>query len=149
MRVLLAILFCAMAGASYASSSPSSAVVDYLEDFNRGLPAEELVQSYWHPSAMIVTPGGVLSFQNHQDSKQWLEGIQAEISRNGWIRSDLVESAVCPLGDTVALFSMKFKRVFADGSETFGGGTYTMLKSDRWRIVVLTFVDPKNLVRCD
>ena len=138
-----------MAGASYASSSPSSTVADYLEDFSSGLPAEELVKSYWHPSAMIVHPGGVLSFLEHQDSKKWLEGILAEISRNGWIRSDIVESAECPLGDTIALFSMKYKRVFADGSETFAGATYTLLKSDRWRIAVLTNTDPKNLVRCD
>lgn len=149
MRHLLLLSLWLIAGVSHGSDDVSNAVARYFDDFNRGLAASELVNAHWHPEASLYAPGGVVLFNDHQDTGNWLEALQAQIADDGWVRSEILDSSVCILGDTLALYSMKFKRVFSDGRESIGGGTYTLFKSDKWRIASLTVINPDGLMRCD
>jgi hypothetical protein len=130
------------------AQEPAADVQEYLDAFNRDSPAEELIASYWHVPASIVTPDDVLVFSKARGVAEWLGRIQDDIRRDGWVRTDVIERGVCQLSDTNALFSMRFKRVFADGTETVSGGVYALIKTDRWRIAGLVFAGPDSLIAC-
>ncbi len=144
--ITLTIVF---SGAVHASETVDATVRAYFQDFNLREDAESLVKKYWHPFAIAVNSREVLTFESHKESAAWLGEIQSTIEKGGWVRSDITESATCQLSDSVALYSLHFVRVLRDGTETPGGATYTLFKSDRWRIVNLTFVNPATLVSCE
>jgi len=119
----------------------------YLDDFNARRPADALISSYWQPPVSIVTPEEVLSLSRRQ-LVRWIGDIQEQIDADGWLRSELVESAVCPLSETSALYSVRFKRFFDDGREMTRTAVYTLLKTDTWRIVTLALADRDTTISC-
>lgn len=149
MKYLCIFVLWAITATVQGSDEVSTAIDHYFEDFNRGMPALELVHAHWHPESVVFTSDAVKIFDGYKESASWVQEIQVSIAEDGWVRSEVVESAVCNLGDTLALYSMKFKRVFSDGREIISGGTYTLAKSDRWRIASVIFANPDDLVRCD
>lgn len=136
-------------GTISASDDVAGTMKSYLVDFNKGYSAKELVGNYFNPTAMFLTPTEILNFSSHQDAEKWMEAMLADISRAGWVRSEYGETSTCKLSQNVAIFSFRLKRVFQDGAETISGGTYTLFKSDRWRIASAIFVEPGELVNCD
>lgn len=148
-RVSLFTFLLLLCVATKASDEVAAAVEAYITDFNKGLSAEYVVKKHWNPQALIVTPTEVLNFSYYQDAEEWLAGIQTEIKKAGWLRSEFIETSTCRLSDTVALYSFRFRRIFEGGAESVSGGTYTLFKSDRWRITTLIFVEPPELVNCE
>jgi hypothetical protein len=149
MRKLTLIIFLLLlCGVTSASDEVEKTVKSYFAAFNESKSAEDLVGEYWNPVAMIVMPNEVLKFDSHQDSERWMAAMQSEIGKAGWLRSEFMETSTCQLSNSVALFSFRFKRVFENGSEVASGGTYTLIKSDRWRIMTLIVAEPKELVSC-
>lgn len=136
-------------GTISASDDVAGTMKSYLVDFNKGYSAKELVGNYFNPTAMFVTPTDILNFSSHQDAEKWMEAMLADIGRAGWVRSEYGETSTCKLSQNVAIFSFRLKRVFQDGAETISGGTYTLFKTDRWRIATAIFVEPGELVNCD
>ncbi len=136
-------------GTVSAGNDVARTMKSYLVDFNKGDSAKELVANYFNSTAMFVTPTEILNFSSHQDAEKWMEAMLAHIGRAGWVRSEYGETSTCKLSQNVAIFSFRLKRVFQDGTETISGGTYTLFKSDRWRIAAAVFVEPGELVNCD
>ena len=135
-------------GTVSAADDVESTMKSYLVDFNKGQSAEDLIGNYFNPTAMFVTPTEILHFSSHQDAEKWMVAMLADIGKAGWVRSEYGETSTCKLSENVALYSFRLKRVFRDGTETISGGTYTLFKSDRWRITTAIFVEPGELVNC-
>ena len=143
------LFFSLQSGTLSASNDVAETMKSYLVDFNKGHSAKDLVGNYFNPTAMFVTPTSILNFSSHQDAEKWMEAMLADIGRAGWVRSEYGETSTCKLSENVAIYSFRLKRVFQDGAETISGGTYTLFKSDRWRIATAIFVEPGELVNCD
>lgn len=138
-----------LSGTINASDDVATTMKSYLNDFNKGHSANDLVRNYFNPTAMFVTPGEILNFSSYQESEKWMGAMLTDIGRAGWVRSEYGETTVCKLSENVAIYGFHLRRVFQDGSETISGGAYTLFKSDRWRIAVAIFVEPGELVNCE
>lgn len=147
-RFTLIIFLLLLCGTVSATNEVEDTMKSYLVDFNNGHSAKDLVENYFNPTAMFVTPAAVINFSSHQDAEKWMAALLADIAKAGWVKSEYGETSTCKLSENVALYSFRLKRVFQDGTATISGGTYTLFKSDRWRIVTAIFVEPGELVNC-
>jgi len=148
-RFILITFLLLQCGIVSAKNDVADTMKSYLVDFNKGHSAEDLIGNYFNPTAMFVTPTEILNFSSHQDAEKWMAAMLADIGKAGWVRSEYGETSTCKLSENVALYSFRLKRVFQDGRETISGGTYTLFKSDRWRIATAIFVEPGELVSCE
>ena len=83
-----------------------------------------------------------------EDVQGWLRQTQNTLKQTGWIHSELLEARVCMAAENVAVFSMKLARIERDGSKVLGA-TYTLFKSDRWRIATIMIANPDRHLSCD
>jgi len=125
-----------------------SHIEDYFRDFNEVRAPQYLADAYLSSPLTIVSSTGVRNLNSMEDVEGWLRQIQSTLQESGWLRSELLEARVCMTEENVAVFSMKLVRVGKDG-RTALGATYTLFKSDRWRIATIMIASPDRLLSCN
>lgn len=146
--VVLSALLLGSASADADEGEVRSHIDDYLHDFNEVRTPQHLADAYFSSPLTIVSSTGVRNLNSMEDVRGWLLQIQSTLKESGWIRSEFLEARVCMAEENVAVFSMKLARIGKDG-RTALGGTYTLFKSDRWRIATIMIASPDRLLSCD
>lgn len=134
---------------SVAEGTMNEKIEAYIRDFNRSVPANELVANYWTDKAVILDDEASIHLDSKEEISAWLGALQNQIESSGWIRSELLEQENCQISSNVALSSLVYRRIFDDGRASIVAGTYTMVKDESWRISALTFIQPDALISCD
>jgi hypothetical protein len=146
--MLLSALLMASARADAREEEVRRHVDEYLRDFNEVRSPQHLAETYLSAPITIVSSEGVRHLASIEDVASWLRQMQKTLRESGWIRSEFLATRICMTADDVAVFSMKLARIGEAGPAVLGA-TYTLFRSDRWRIVAIMIGNPDRLLGCD
>ena len=140
-----------------ASSSNTSAtekdaihavVSGYYDAFGRDSAA---ASGFYGEPTLIVAPNKVIVLSTRADIEAFLDRVAANLKRNGYSHSTLIDRRVKLLTSTTALCGGIAIRMKADGTEMQRSGfTYLLQKGDLgWRIHELIPTDLDKLIDAD
>ena len=96
----------------------------------------------------MLSPSGVRSNKTSDESANLLNSVLEAIRKDGWLESVLRNRSVCMIGDTAAVYTIKYDRIYSDGRKISGSSVYTLMKGDEWRVVAVTVTSTNLGMEC-
>ncbi len=127
---------------------PAAVVEAYLTGYSDGLPAAELISSYWLPNVVIHAPATAPEKVPAETFAGLVEGFRTQVRAEGWRQNVIRDIDACLLREDLALVGVDYVRRYDDDSERAEAVVYTLNSADGWRISSVMPTQPGTTLRC-
>ncbi len=148
-RAILIVLFSLASCIVNADSEIYNQMESFFTDFNDGVPADAMIERYFANEVFVVSLSGTGFYSTKTETENWFSSVLQSIRRAGWIRSILKDRSLCMIGETTALYGIRYDRIFSNESKVPGSSIYTLEKRDDWRVVAVTVTSNDLKLECD
>lgn len=130
-----------------AAATITQAFELYVDTFRSLDPKATL--RHLHVPSLVLDARGPHVLSTEADAEAFLHKVMHSLETHGYARSEIVESHVYALSETLAVVSVSRIRYAASGRELERvGETYTLCKTgDDWKIVVAVVHDAGGVLR--
>jgi len=148
MKYVSVLVLFLMATTSSSDETPDRIVKNYLQGYSDGIDTVELVKAYWMPSMSTFSAGRQASHMSSLDFAKLVDSFRENERSKGWIRTSIIESAMCVLREDMAFVHVRYQREYKDGSMLEDAVLYTVNKEIDWRISSVIPTVTNILVEC-
>jgi hypothetical protein len=148
MRAILIVLLSLASGVVSADDEIYEQMDSFFTDFNTSVAVDEMIGRYFSNEVFVVSPSGTDFYSSKDETAKWFGSVLQSIREAGWKRSILKDRALCMIGETSALYGIRYDRVFSNEREVPGSSIYTLEKSNEWRVVAVTVTSADLKLEC-